>query len=70
MWVSTFHPRVAILRREADRLGPSSNFSIYDSTDSQRLITMIVKELDLNPKRFPARCRGADQRAEERTRRS
>ena len=56
MWVSTFHSAcVRILRREADRLGLSSNFSIYDSTDSQRLITMIVKELDLNPKRFPAR---------------
>ena len=56
MWVSTFHSAcVRILRREADRLGMSSNFSIYDSTDSQRLITMISKELNLDPKRFTPR---------------
>ena len=56
MWVSTFHSAcVRILRREADRLGMSSNFSIYDSTDSQRLIVMITKEMGLDPKRFPPR---------------
>jgi DNA helicase-2/ATP-dependent DNA helicase PcrA len=56
MWVSTFHSAcVRILRREADRLGMSSNFSIYDSSDSQRLIVMITKELGLDPKRFPPR---------------
>ena len=44
MWVSTFHSAcVRILRREADRLGMSSNFSIYDSSDSQRLLVMITK---------------------------
>ncbi|MEI2717672.1 MAG: DNA helicase PcrA [Candidatus Nanopelagicales bacterium] len=56
MWVSTFHSAcVRILRREADRLGMSSSFSIYDSTDSQRLITMVTKELSLDPKRFTPR---------------
>ncbi|MFN8125691.1 MAG: UvrD-helicase domain-containing protein [Candidatus Nanopelagicales bacterium] len=56
MWVSTFHSAcVRILRREADRLGMSSNFSIYDSTDSQRLLTMIIKELGLEPKQYPVR---------------
>ena len=56
MWVSTFHSAcVRILRREADRLGMSSNFSIYDSTDSQRLITLITKELGLDPRRFTPR---------------
>ncbi len=56
MWVSTFHSAcVRILRREADRLGMSSNFSIYDSTDSQRLLTMITKELGMDPKRFTPR---------------
>ena len=39
MWVSTFHSAcVRILRREADRLGMSSSFTIYDSQDSQRLM--------------------------------
>jgi DNA helicase-2/ATP-dependent DNA helicase PcrA len=57
MWVSTFHSAcVRILRQEANRLGYSNTFSIYDSADSQRLITIVAKELNLDPKRYPARA--------------
>ncbi|MCX6497195.1 MAG: DNA helicase PcrA [Arthrobacter sp.] len=53
MWVSTFHSScVRILRREAKNVGLNSNFSIYDSADSLRLITLVAKNLDLDPKRF------------------
>ena len=56
MWVSTFHSAcVRILRQEATRLGYSNSFSIYDSADSQRLLTIVAKELNLDPKRYPAR---------------
>ena len=56
MWVSTFHSAcVRILRREAKSLGLRQSFSIYDSADSQRLITMVLRELDLDPKKFPAK---------------
>jgi DNA helicase-2/ATP-dependent DNA helicase PcrA len=56
MWVSTFHSAcVRILRREAHRLGYRSGFSIYDEQDSLRLVTQCVKDLDLDPKRFPPR---------------
>jgi len=56
MWVSTFHSACSrILRREAHRLGYKSAFSIYDAADSLRLITLCVKDLDLDPKRFPPR---------------
>ncbi len=56
MWVSTFHSACSrILRREAPRLGYRSAFSIYDSADSLRLVTLCVKDLDLDPKRFPPR---------------
>jgi DNA helicase-2/ATP-dependent DNA helicase PcrA len=57
MWVSTFHSAcVRILRQEANRLGYNNTFSIYDSADSQRLITIVAKELNLDPKRYPARA--------------
>ena len=56
MWVSTFHSAcVRILRREADKLGMKSGFSIYDAADSQRLMAMVMRDLDLDPKRFPPR---------------
>ncbi|WP_088318311.1 DNA helicase PcrA [Kineosporia sp. R_H_3] len=56
MWVSTFHSAcVRILRREATRVGLRSNFSIYDAADSQRLMSLVCRELDLDPKRFPPR---------------
>ncbi|WP_366181581.1 UvrD-helicase domain-containing protein [Actinomyces timonensis] len=53
MWVSTFHSAcVRILRREHEAAGLRSTFSIYDAADSQRLITLIVRELGIDPKRF------------------
>ncbi len=56
MWVSTFHSAcVRILRREATRVGLKSSFSIYDAADSQRLMALVCRELDLDPKRYPPR---------------
>jgi DNA helicase-2/ATP-dependent DNA helicase PcrA len=56
MWVSTFHSAcVRLLRLEAHRLGFSNSFSIYDSADSLRLVTIVAKELNLDPKRYPPR---------------
>ncbi|MCU1623884.1 MAG: ATP-dependent helicase PcrA [Frankiales bacterium] len=56
MWVSTFHSAcVRILRAEAKKLGFTTTFSIYDQADSQRLMTLVCRDLDLDPKRFPAR---------------
>jgi len=53
MWISTFHSScVRILRREAATIGLKSSFSIYDSTDSLRLITLVAKSLEIDPKRF------------------
>ncbi|ALE91363.1 ATP-dependent DNA helicase PcrA [Arthrobacter alpinus] len=53
MWISTFHSScVRILRREAKTIGLNTNFSIYDSADSLRLITLISKGLSLDPKKF------------------
>ncbi|MEU3275555.1 DNA helicase PcrA [Saccharomonospora sp. NPDC006951] len=60
MWVSTFHSMcVRILRREAKTLEMSSNFSIYDADDSRRLLTLVARDLDLDPKRYPARTLAA-----------
>lgn len=54
MWVSTFHSAcVRILRRESKRLGFTSSFSIYDSADSQRLMGLVCRDLDFDPKQFP-----------------
>jgi DNA helicase-2/ATP-dependent DNA helicase PcrA len=56
MWVSTFHSAcVRILRREASHVGLRSTFSIYDAADSQRLMSMVMRELDLDPKRYRPR---------------
>ncbi|MGH4025494.1 MAG: UvrD-helicase domain-containing protein, partial [Pseudonocardiaceae bacterium] len=67
MWVATFHSMcVRILRREAKhlrdllvRVEPStsltSNFSIYDADDTRRLVALVARDLDLDPKRYPAR---------------
>ena len=56
MWVSTFHSAcVRILRQEIHHLGYRSSFSIYDDADSTRLITMCIKDLDFDTKRFPPR---------------
>ena len=54
MWVSTFHSAcVRILRRESKKLGFTSSFSIYDAADSKRLMALVCKDLELDPKRFP-----------------
>lgn len=56
MWVSTFHSAcVRILRREAKTLGRSTNFTIYDAQDAQRLVAQILKELGLDSKKYAPR---------------
>ena len=56
MWVSTFHSAcVRILRQEAVRLGFSPTFSIYDQADSLRLVTLVMRDLNLDSKRYNAR---------------
>ncbi len=54
MWVSTFHSMcVRMLRADADVLGFTKNFTIYDDSDSKRLVKEIMAELDIDPRRFP-----------------
>ena len=54
MWVSTFHSMcVRILRADAERMGFTRNFTIYDTDDQKRLYKEIMSELDIDPKRFP-----------------
>ena len=49
LWMGTFHSVFArILRIEAHKIGFTSNFTIYDTDDSQKLISRIVKELNLD----------------------
>src|SRR5215218_964844 len=56
MWVSTFHSAcVRILRKEIERFGFKSGFSIYDAADSKRLMTLVCRDLDMDPKRYPPR---------------
>ena len=53
LWMGTFHSVFArILRSEADKLGFPSNFTIYDTQDSVRLITAIIKEMQLDKDRY------------------
>ena len=57
MWLMTFHSAcVRILRREADRFGYPSSFSIYDQADSQRLMALVCRELELDAKRHPPKA--------------
>jgi DNA helicase II / ATP-dependent DNA helicase PcrA len=57
MWLMTFHSAcVRILRREADRFGYPSSFSIYDQADSQRLMAMVCRELELDAKYHPPKA--------------
>ncbi len=59
MWVGTFHSLFArLLRREADRIGYSHNFTIYDSNDQQTLIKNISKELNLSSQMYPPKLIG------------
>jgi DNA helicase II / ATP-dependent DNA helicase PcrA len=60
MWLMTFHSAcVRILRREAKRFGYPSSFSIYDQADSQRLMTLVGRELDLDVKYHPPKAMAA-----------
>jgi len=57
MWVSTFHSAcVRILRRDAARFGYPSSFTIYDQSDAVRLCGYVIRDLGLDPKRFPPRA--------------
>lgn len=57
IWVSTFHSAcVRILRQEASRLGFSTSYSIYDQADSVRLVTLVMRDLNLDQKRYNPRA--------------
>ena len=56
MWVMTFHSACArLMRAEADRLGYTRTFTIYDESDSLRLVKRVADELDIDTKRFAPR---------------
>ncbi|HWT90891.1 MAG TPA: UvrD-helicase domain-containing protein, partial [Solirubrobacterales bacterium] len=57
MWVTTFHSACArMLRVDAERLGYSKSFTIYDQADSLRMLKRCLTELGVDPKRFPPRA--------------
>src|SRR5688572_4462184 len=57
MWVSTFHAAcVRILRRDAARLGYRSSFTIYDAADTTRLVGYVLRDLNIDAKKFPPRA--------------
>jgi len=57
MWILTFHSACArILRREHQRVGLPSHFSIYDEADTERVVKMALSELGVDDKRFPPRA--------------
>ena len=57
MWVSTFHSAcVRILRRDAGRLGYKSSFTIYDQADAVRLVGYVLRDLNIDTKKFPPRA--------------
>jgi len=57
MWVSTFHSAcVRILRKEASLLGYTNSFTIYDQSDSLRLITLIMRDMNIDEKRYAPRA--------------
>ncbi len=61
VWVSTFHSTcVRILRREIDKIGYSSRFSIYDASDSERLIKDILKENNISEKSYSPKMIAAE----------
>ncbi|WP_214484577.1 DNA helicase PcrA [Bacillus sp. SM2101] len=56
IWISTFHSMcVRILRKDIDRIGINRNFSILDSSDQQSVIKNILKEKNIDPKKFDPR---------------
>ncbi len=57
MWVTTFHSSCArMLRADAERLGYSRSFTIYDQSDSLRMLKRCLRELGVDPKRYPPRA--------------
>jgi len=57
MWVTTFHSACArMLRADAERLGYSRGFTIYDESDSLRMLKRCMEELHIDPKRYPPRA--------------
>ena len=57
MWLLTFHSAcVRILRREASRFGYPSSFTIYDQADSERMMALVCRELDLDPRYHPPKA--------------
>ncbi|HKH22456.1 MAG TPA: UvrD-helicase domain-containing protein, partial [Solirubrobacterales bacterium] len=57
MWVMTFHAACArLMRIEAERLGYTSRFTIYDEADSLRMLKRCLEELDVDTKRYPPRA--------------
>jgi DNA helicase-2/ATP-dependent DNA helicase PcrA len=57
MWVTTFHSACArMLRADAERLGYSRGFTIYDESDSLRMLKRCMQELHIDPKRYPPRA--------------
>ncbi|HEU4905555.1 MAG TPA: UvrD-helicase domain-containing protein [Solirubrobacterales bacterium] len=57
MWVTTFHSACArMLRADAERLGYSRSFTIYDESDSLRMLKRCMEEMHIDPKRYPPRA--------------
>lgn len=57
IWISTFHSMcVRILRRDIDRMGFSRNFSILDMTDQQSVVKQILKDRNMDPKKYDYRA--------------
>jgi len=57
MWVSTFHSAcLRMLRSDADQIGLPRGFTIYDDTDQRRLMTAVIKQMGLDPKKFAPRA--------------
>ncbi len=57
IWACTFHSAcLRILRRDAEKLGFTSSFTIYDTSDSLSLLKHIIKDMDLDEKMFPAKA--------------
>lgn len=56
VWAMTFHSACCrILRREIERLGYSKSFTIYDTSDSERIMKEIIRDMGLDDKTFPAK---------------
>jgi DNA helicase-2/ATP-dependent DNA helicase PcrA len=60
MWILTFHSMCArLLRREHHHLGVPSSFTIWDDGDTERLISSVIRDLDIDPRRFPPKAMAA-----------